>query len=88
MSTSSKQKTDDTPTPPDRSTVVLLLATAADTTWRMFIPIIGLTVLGLMIDKQLHTTPWLLIVGIMFGTALATALVHRQMKDIKQDTHE
>ena len=65
--------------PPDRSTVILLLSTMADTTWRMFVPIIGLTVGGLLLDKQFHTTPWIMIVGIIVGVVLAALLVRRQM---------
>lgn len=68
--------------PPDRSTVILLLSTMADTTWRMFVPIIGLTVGGLLLDKQFHTTPWIMIIGIILGVALAAALVRRQMINV------
>jgi hypothetical protein len=69
---------------PDRSPVILLLATAADTTWRMFVPIIGLTVAGLWGDKQLHTTPWLMIIGIIIGVILAALLVWRQLQQAKK----
>jgi hypothetical protein len=76
---------DKKPTPPDKSTVVLLLGTIGDTTWRMFVPTIGLTVLGLLIDKQLHTTPWIMTIGIIAGASLAYLLVRRQIKKVKQD---
>jgi len=72
------------PVPPDQSTVVLLLGTIGDTTWRMFIPTIGLTVLGLLADKWLHTTPWVMTVGIVLGALLAYVLVRRQIKKVKQ----
>lgn len=75
---------DKKPTPPDTSTVVLLLGTIGDTTWRMFVPTIGLTVLGLLIDKQLHTTPWIMILGIILGTLLAAILVRRQLKEVQK----
>lgn len=39
-------KPDETPAPPSLSTVTLLLRTIGDTTWRMFIPTIGMTILG------------------------------------------
>jgi len=76
---------DDRKVPPSTSTVVLLLGTIADTTWRMFIPTIGLTVLGLVIDKQLHTTPWIMILGIVLGTLTAGLLVRRQMKEVRKN---
>jgi hypothetical protein len=71
-------------TPPDKSTVILLLGTMGDTTWRMFIPIIGFAVLGLFFDKQLHTTPWIMIVAMAFGVWLAYVLVRRQMKKVQE----
>ena len=71
-------------TPPDQSTVILLLGTMGDTTWRMFVPTIGLTVLGLLADKWLYTTPWIMIAGIMLGTLGAFILVRRQMKEVKK----
>ena len=72
------------PTPPDASTVILLLTTIGDTTWRMFIPTIGWTVLGLLADKALQTTPWIMIVGIVAGAYLAYVLVKRQIKKVRQ----
>jgi F0F1-type ATP synthase assembly protein I len=51
----------------------------------MFVPTIGLTGLGLLADKALHTTPWLMVGGIIAGTYLAYVLVRRQMKKVKQD---
>ena len=62
---------DKKPTPPDKSTVILLLLTMGDTTWRMFVPIIGLFVIGLLADKMLHTTPWIMILCLLGGIFLA-----------------
>lgn len=70
--------------PPDTSTVVLLLGTIGDTTWRMFVPTIGLTILGLVADKLLGTTPWLMAGGIILGALGATVLVRRQLKEVKK----
>ncbi len=71
-------------TPPDRSTVILLLSTMVDTTWRMFVPVLGLLFIGLLLDKQLHTTPWIMSAGLVFGTVLAFALVRQQLKKVKK----
>ncbi|HSW77561.1 MAG TPA: AtpZ/AtpI family protein [Candidatus Chromulinivoraceae bacterium] len=84
MSTSQNDG-DKKPVPPDTSTVVLLLGTIGDTTWRMFVPTIGLTILGLLADKFFHTTPWIMVTGIVLGAYLAYALVRRQIKKVKQD---
>ncbi|HEV7951824.1 MAG TPA: AtpZ/AtpI family protein [Candidatus Saccharimonadales bacterium] len=83
MSTSQNDD-DKQPTPPDASTVILLLTTIGDTTWRMFVPTIGLTILGLLADKMLHTTPWIMILGIVAGAYLAYILVKRQIKKVKE----
>lgn len=82
MSTSQNDG-DKTPTPPDAQTVTLLLTTIGDTTWRMFVPTIGLTITGLLVDKWLHTTPWMMIVGIALGAYLAYVLVQRQIKKVQ-----
>jgi F0F1-type ATP synthase assembly protein I len=50
----------------------------------MFVPIVGLTVLGLLADKQFHSTPWIMIVGIVLGVILAYVLVRRQLKEVQQ----
>jgi hypothetical protein len=82
----SASQTDDDkqPKPPDTSTVILLLSTIGDTTWRMFVPTIGLTILGLLADKWLHTTPWIMIFGIIAGAYLAYLLVKNQIKRVRQ----
>lgn len=81
MSTS-PNKGDDNPVPPSASTVVLLLLTIADTTWRLFIPSVGFTIIGLVLDKQLNTTPWVMISSIILGTGVAILLVRKQLKKV------
>ena len=70
-------------TPPSRRAVVLLLSTIGSTTWRMFVPTIGLTVLGVIGDNTFSTKPWLTITGIILGIAFAAVLVGRQFKGVK-----
>ncbi|HRN97632.1 MAG TPA: AtpZ/AtpI family protein [Candidatus Saccharibacteria bacterium] len=85
MGTSQKKNESDKPTPPpDRSTVLFLLGTMADTTWRMFIPIIGLAIGGVALDVNLATKPWFTIAGIIVGTGVAGLLVYRQIKRVKK----
>ena len=67
-------------TPPSRSTVVLLFTIAADTTWRMFVPIIGGTALGVWVDNTYASKPWATIVCIAVGVVIATLLVRNQLK--------
>ena len=85
MSTS-ERKHDETKRPPtSSSTVILLLGDIADTTWRMFVPTLGLGALGFWADMIWHTAPWLSIIGVIIGAALAGALVWQQLKKVDND---
>lgn len=89
MSTSS-DKSGDSPAPPsshDTSTVILLLGIAGDTTWRMFVPVIGLTALGIWGDRSFETKPWLTIIGLAIGTTIASLLVRKQLKKDVTNRH-
>lgn len=64
-------------------TVSVLLGTIGDTTWRMFVPSVGLTLLGVWADGHFDTRPWLMIIGIVLGFAGAFLLVKKQVSGIK-----
>jgi hypothetical protein len=81
MSTS-KPDADAPNTPPDDSTVVLLLRDIGDTTWRMFVPTIGVTFLGFWIDKSYGTKPYGIIIGVVIGCIIAGVLIRAQIKRI------
>ena len=61
-----------------------LIATIADTTWRMFVPSVGFTLLGVWLDEQFQTKPWLMLTGIVLGCVLAVMLVRRQIMAIRR----
>jgi hypothetical protein len=82
--TPSPNRGDDHSQPPSSSTVILLLVTMGDTTWRMFVPTIGLMVLGLWADHVFGTKPWLMTLGLVVGTFLAGVLVKDQLKRVKK----
>lgn len=56
-----------------------LLLDMADTTWRMFIPTIGLLMLGRHFDVRFATKPWLMLLGAAIGGAIAWLLVKQQL---------
>ena len=64
-------------------TARVLLGTIGDTTWRMFVPSVGFTLLGVWADLQLGTKPWLMVVGIVVGCTGAALLVKKQISGIK-----
>lgn len=82
-----KKPTSDTSNVPTARTESLglgLLSTIADTTWRMFVPAVGFTLLGAWLDSTLATKPWLMFVGIGAGLAVAYILVARQIAALKR----
>ncbi len=80
---SSQPHRDESPTPPNKSTVVLLLKEIGDTTWRMFVPILGGTILGVVCDKQFGTYPIAVIAGIVIGVTITGLLIWKQLKRIR-----
>jgi F0F1-type ATP synthase assembly protein I len=68
---------------PSKRMIFLVFSTMADTTWRLFVPTIGGTVLGLVLDKSWGTTPWLTTTGVILGAVLAFGLVYVQIRSIK-----
>ena len=60
------------------------VVTIADTTWRMFVPSVGFTLLGVWADSQMYTKPWLMVAGIVVGAASAYLLVSRQIDKLKR----
>lgn len=64
--------------------VLLLAVTAFDATWRTLVPGILGTVLGIMSDHALHTTPLLTITGLILGIALSAYLIYRLFKGLQK----
>lgn len=56
--------------------------TIADTTWRMFVPSIGGTFLGIWLDGEWSTTPWLMFTGIVLGFLVAAFAVWSQYRKL------
>lgn len=53
---------------------------AADTTWRMFVPTLGGTLIGLWIDSMNNTEPWFGIGGLAIGIIITAVLIRQQYK--------
>lgn len=80
MSTS-KTDQDDQPSSKEPSHAMMLLGTIGDTTWRMFVPTIGLLLLGDYLDRSFQTKPLLLLVGVITGMIISGLLIMRQLKE-------
>ena len=70
---------DKTEGPPTKSTAVLLFTIAADTTWRMFVPVIGGTILGVWLDNSINSKPYATIASMAIGVGIAILLVRQQL---------
>ena len=63
---------------------VLMAKTIAGTTWRMFVPTIGSTLVGLAADYCYGTKPWLMVSGVALGFAVSFGLVWLQIVQIRR----
>ncbi len=68
----------------DKDTTIVMLQTIGDTTWRMFVPSVGFTLLGVWLDGRFGTKPWLMVVGIIIGAIGAFLLVAKQINGLKR----
>ncbi len=62
------------------SAAIALILSMADTTWRMFVPTVGLLLAGHSLDNRLDTNPWLMVLGLVLGAVIAGWLVVTQLK--------
>lgn len=63
-----------------QSTELIIFGTVADTTWRMFVPVIGGALAGYFIDRSVGSRPVGVISGMFIGVVLAVALVVMQYR--------
>ena len=84
MSSAAPKNSEDKPKPPEgqpeKSAALILFAVAADTTWRMFVPTLGGTLLGLWLDSVNKTEPLYGIIGLALGIVITALLVRQQYK--------
>jgi F0F1-type ATP synthase assembly protein I len=55
--------------------LLLVFGIVADVSWRMFVPVVGLTVVGYFVDATLHSRPWGIISCMFLGLIIAGILV-------------
>ena len=68
----------------DSGAMMILTRTMIGTMWRMFLPTIGLTLLGLWLDNVGGMKMRWLLAGIISGTIISVILVALQIAKIKQ----
>ena len=68
----------------DSCAMIILARTMIGTMWRMFLPTIGLTLLGLWLDNVSGMKMRWLLAGIISGAIISVILVALQIAKIKQ----
>ena len=68
----------------DSGKMMILARTMIGTMWRMFLPTIGLTLLGLWLDSVSGMKMRWLLAGIISGATISVILVVLQIAKIKQ----
>lgn len=68
----------------DSGAMMILARTMIGTMWRMFLPTIGLTLLGLWLDNVSGMKMRWLLAGIISGAVISAILVALQIAKIKQ----
>lgn len=68
----------------DSGVMMILARTMIGTMWRMFLPTIGLTLLGLWLDSVSGMKMRWLLAGIISGAIISVILVVLQIAKIKQ----
>jgi len=68
----------------DSGAMMILARTMIGTMWRMFLPTIGLTLLGLWLDNVSGMKMRWLLAGIISGAVVSVVLVALQIAKIKQ----
>ncbi len=68
----------------DSGAMMILARTIIGTMWRMFLPTIGLTLLGLWLDNVSGMKMRWLLAGIISGAIISVVLVALQIAKIKQ----
>jgi len=68
----------------DSGAMMILARTMIGTMWRMFLPTIGLTLLGLWLDNVSGMKMRWLLAGIVSGAIISAILVALQIAKIKQ----
>ena len=67
---------------PSSGTTLVILGTIANTTWRMFTPVVVLLLVGMQLDKHLGHRPLWSLGGVTAGFVIAVWLVYRQYRHV------
>jgi F0F1-type ATP synthase assembly protein I len=52
----------------------------ADTTWRIAVPVVLFACLGIVIDRNTGSKPWMTLLGVVIGFFIAAYLIKKQLQ--------
>lgn len=61
-----------------------MLGDIGDTTWRMFVPTIGLALAGVYLDTQWGSAPWCMLAGALIGSLISAVLIKQQLQRVNK----
>lgn len=59
-----------------------MLGDIGDTTWRMFVPTIGLALIGVYFDTKWESAPWCMLAGALIGALISAFLIKQQLQRV------
>ena len=62
---------------------MVIVFTALDTTWQMFVPILGGLFVGIGLDKVFNVVPIATILCLIVGTGITILLVTQQLRTVR-----
>ncbi|HSX29013.1 MAG TPA: AtpZ/AtpI family protein [Candidatus Saccharimonadales bacterium] len=67
---------------------VVIVHTFLDTTWRIAVPVVLFTLLGIAADRTFGTKPWLTLPSVVIGFVFAVLLVKRQLDAVAAEDRQ
>lgn len=65
---------------PTKRAALFVLGTIADTTWRIFLPVLGGIAAGAWLDRAYGSAPFAMLSGTVLGALMSGGLVYLQIK--------
>jgi F0F1-type ATP synthase assembly protein I len=85
MKQAAAHPTTKSPSGTDRTTALSTIGKdLIDTAWRIAVPVILFAVIGIILDKNLHTAPWLTLTLTVAGFVFAGVLVKKQLAAVEK----
>lgn len=72
------------PSKPEPTVLGTILLDLVDTAWRIATPVLLFAGIGIFIDKNIGSAPWITLLGVVIGFVGAGLLVKKQLSAVNQ----